>query len=339
MKIGIFGGSFNPPHNGHVNSILTVSKKMGLDKVIIVPTNQNPLKPIIDSPSAEHRVEMLKRAFSTYGQQFEINDLEIKRGGTSYTIDTIKALKETHASDELFLIIGVDQFFAFNQWKNYKKILEETNIIVTSRPGYELPHSTDDLPPFIREQVEEFDFNFIELKSSKSIQFITLKDIEISATELRKKLRVGRPVEKFLPLSVESYIKEHALYKAKGDKIGDFKKFTEFCANTLFAKKGINVKAYDLTKMLAPSEFTLVSSGTSTKHTSALAENILKAVKEEYNVLPLSVEGIDEGRWVLIDFGALIIHLFYDFVREEYSIEKLWKEAVEVPLVDPFLNK
>lgn len=339
MKIGIFGGSFNPLHNGHLNNILTVTKKTGLDKVIIVPTNQNPLKPIIDSPSSEHRVEMLKRAFGTYGNQFEIDDLEIKRGGTSYTIDTIKSLKEKYKNDDLFLILGVDQLDSFHEWKNYKKILESVNLIVTSRPGFELPHSVDELPTYLREYVEEFDFNFIELKSGKSIQFLTLNDIEISSTELRKKLRVGRPVEKYLPLAVESYIKEHGLYKAKGEKIGDFKKFTEFCANTLFAKKGINVRAYDLTNLAAPSEFTLVSSGTSTKHTSALAENVLKAVKEEYNVLPLSVEGIDEGRWVLIDFGALIVHLFYDFVREEYSIEKLWKESKEIPLVDPFLKK
>ena len=122
-----------------------------------------------------------------------------------------------------------------------------------------------------------------------------------------------------------------------GDKIGDFKKFSSFAGDVLFSKKGIQVRGFDLRKMSAPSEFAVICSGTSTRHTSSLAENLIDAVKEEYGVLPQSIEGLSEGRWVVLDYGSLIVHLFYDFVRQEYSIEKLWLDAVDIGLKDSSL--
>ena len=123
------------------------------------------------------------------------------------------------------------------------------------------------------------------------------------------------------------------------ERIGDFKQFTEFCADVLFSKKGINVRGFDLTGVAAPSEYTLIASGTSTRHAAAMAENVVMAVKEEYNLHPQSVEGIDEGRWVLVDYGSLIIHLFYDFVRQEYNLETLWKQGKDLGLKDPYAGK
>ena len=84
MKVGIFGGSFNPPHNGHVNSLTTVQKKMGFDSIHIIPNSQNPLKIPMEGPSDEHRLELVRLAFSTYGNAFHVNDCELKRGGKSY---------------------------------------------------------------------------------------------------------------------------------------------------------------------------------------------------------------------------------------------------------------
>ncbi len=334
MKVGIFGGGFNPPHNGHINSILTVTKKIGLDKVHIIPNATNPLKNPVEGPTADERLDLTRKAFETYGNQFIVDDQEVKRGGVSYTIDTILNLRKTIEAQDLFLVIGADNFDLFNKWKDYKKILGEVNLIVTTRPGHDLPETVEELPDYLKELVAEYDFNMIELNTGRSIQFITLRDIEVSSTELRKALRSGRPVAKFLPLAVESYIKENKLYRNLGDRIGDYKKFTEFCAQILFDKKGISVKGFDLSGIEAPTDYTLICSGTSTRHTSALAENVAQAVKEEYNVHPQSIEGLDEGRWVLLDYGSLIIHVFYDFVRQEYNLEKIWKDGKEISLSD-----
>jgi nicotinate-nucleotide adenylyltransferase len=334
MKIGIFGGSFNPPHNGHVNSLTTVQKKMGFDKIHIIPNSQNPLKIQTEAPAPEHRIEMARLAFSTYGKAFVIDDRELKRGGKSYTIDTIKELRKEHESKNLYLIIGADNFETFSEWKDYKKILEEVNLVVTTRPGYEIPESEDEWPDYLNGMVAESDFGALELTTGRSVEFITLEDMDISSSELRKKLRVGRPVEKYLPLSVESYIKANKIYRPSNEKITDYKKFTEFCAQVIFDKKGIAVRAFDLQKMGTTTDFTLIASGTSTRHASSMAENLTMAVKEEFNVLPQGVEGIDEGRWVVVDYGPLIIHLFYDYVRQEYNMEELWKEGTEITVKD-----
>lgn len=335
MRIGIFGGSFNPPHNGHLNSLQTVLKKAGLDRIHVIPNSRNPLKIQVEGPTPEQRLEMVRLALSSYGDAFVVDDQEITRGGASFTIDTIMEFRKTTDADDLFLIIGADNFDSFNEWKDWKKILSEANLIVTTRPGFEVPASPDDLPDFVKELVAEADFNFVELKTGRNVQFITLKDIEVSSSELRKKLRTGRPVQTDLPLSVEGYIKETGLYRPIGDRIGDYRKFTEFCANVLFERKGINVRGFDLTAMSAPTEFALVASGTSTRHTAAMAENVVRAVKEEFNVHPQGIEGLDEGRWVVVDYGSLIVHVFYDFVRNEYALENLWRAAKDMNLKDP----
>ncbi len=339
MKIGIFGGSFNPPHMGHINSLNTVLKKAGLDKIHVMPAVQNPLKLPVEGPTPEQRLEMVKKSLESYSQHFVADDQEIKRGGLSYTIDTIMNFRKKTAAEDLYLIMGVDNFESLNEWKDYKKILSETNLIVTTRPGFDLPADQDELPAFIKDLVADFDFNFIELTTGRNIQFLTLKDVETSSSEIRKKLRLGKPVDQFLPLGVERFIKDNNLYRPMGDRIGDFKKFTGFCANHLFEKKAIQVRAFDLTHITAPSEYTLIASGTSTRHAASLAENLILAVKEEYNVHPQSLEGVDEGRWVVIDYGSLIVHLFYDFVRQEYSLEKLWNEGKDMNLKDPFTSK
>lgn len=335
MRIGIFGGSFNPPHNGHLSSLQTVAKKAGLDRIHVIPTSQNPLKVQIEGPTPDQRLEMVKAALSGYGDTFLADDREIKRGGISYTIDTVNDLRKTVAAEDLYLIIGADNFETLNEWKDYKKLLAETNVIVTTRPGFEIPSSPDDLPPFIKDLAEEADFNFVELKTGRNIQFISLKDVDVSATDLRKKLRAGRPVQTDLPLSVESYIRGAGLYRPIGDKIKDYEKFTAFCANILFDRKGIAVRGFDLRSMSAPTEFALIASGTSTRHASSMAENLARAVKDEFGVLPQSIEGLDEGRWVVVDYGSLIVHVFYDFVRFEYSLENLWKDAKDMGLKDP----
>ena len=334
MKIGIFGGSFNPPHNGHVNSLTTVQKKMGFDQVLIIPNSQNPLKIPMDGPSDKDRLEMSRLAFSSYGPAFVVSDLELKRGGKSFTIDTINELLKKYKSSELYLIIGADNFESLAQWKDFKKILELVNIVVTTRPGYAIPENETEWPSYLNNMVAESDFGTLELTTGRSVEFITLNDLDISSSELRKKLRLGRPAEKFLPLAVESYIKENKLYKTTNVKISDFKKFAEFCAQILFDKKAIAVKGYDLEGISSSCDIALIASGTSTRHASSMAENLVRAVKDEFNLYPLGIEGVDEGRWVVVDYGALIVHVFYDFVRQEYRLEDLWKEGIELKLVD-----
>lgn len=337
MKIGILGGSFNPPHFGHLNLARTAREKAGLSEVRVIPAAKNPLKKMVEGPSAEERLELTRLAFADLGPGFNVDDREIKRGKTSYTIQTLEEIKAENPEAELFLIMGADLLPEFKAWKDWKKILEIANLIVTSRPGVDLPKSQEDLPEFLQPFVTDQDFNFMTLKTGREIQFLQLNDVAVSATELRKWLRTGKSVQKYIPLGVESRIKEKGLYAPLGDRIGDYEQFAEFCANILFSRKAINVRGFDLRPTTAPTEFAIICSGTSTRHTSSLAENLAAAVKEEFNVFPQSLEGAEEGRWVLLDYGSLIVHIFYDYIRQEYSLENLWKEGKDLNLKDPTL--
>lgn len=172
---------------GHVNALVTVAKKAGLDQIRVIPVATSPMKVPIEGPSPEQRLEMTRRAFESYGSQFVIDDREIRRGGISYTIDTVLDLRKTIKAEDLYLIIGADHLDSFHQWKDYKKILIEANLIVTTRPGFDIPTSESEFPGFLNELVAAHDFNFIELKTGRSIQFLRLQDVEVSSSEIRKK--------------------------------------------------------------------------------------------------------------------------------------------------------
>lgn len=338
-RIGLFGGTFNPLHMGHINSMLSITKKLGLNRIYAIPAHQNPLKlKSGQGPSPEQRLEMVKQGLADY-EMITVDGREVEKGGTSYTIDTINAYAQEYAPDDIHLIVGADEFAVFDHWKNFEDILTLANLVVTSRPGQKLPATVDDLPKGIQKLVAAFDPYYVELETGRNIQFIELEDVDISASEVRKRLRTGKNVDKYLPLKVENFIREQGLYQPKGDRIGDYQKLTEYAADVLFQKKGVLVRGFDLRGLEAPCEFSLIASGTSTRHTQALAENIVRAVKDEYGVDPLSMEGHGEGRWILLDYGALMIHLFYDYVRQEYRLEDLWREGRDLRLLDPYLTK
>lgn len=333
-KIGIFGGSFNPIHVGHINSIRHVMKKNKLSKVFIVPNNQNPLRENTDMPSGEHRLNMIKLAIKDE-KNVATDEQEILRGGPSFTIETIRFYESKYGSENIFFIMGADSFQNFDQWKNFEDIVKASNLIVTTRPHSELPFDVDDFPKGLQPLIKSFEPNGVaKLKTGRQIIYTQLEDLDVSATQIRKRFKLKRNVDSYLNFEVEQYIKENDLYSPLDKKIPDFEEFTRICAQVLFDKKGINVRGFDLRKLGASSEFTLICSGTSTRQTGALADSLVKFVKEEYNVLPISLEGVEEGRWVLVDYGALIIHVFYDYVRNEYRLEELWRQGIDLNLKD-----
>jgi len=334
-RVALFGGTFDPLHMGHINALTTVHSRLNLDEVVVVPAAQNPLKAQIDGASAEQRLEMLRRGLSEFSEFVKIDDSELRRGGPSYSIDTVREYAKTIAPENLYLLIGLDQFNDFDRWKDFASIVEMANLIVVTRPGYQLPFSEDDMPEGLRPLVAAFDRAFIQLSTGRTIEFVRLQDKDISATDVRKRLRSGRNVDAQLSIGVEEYIREQNLYAPIGPLIGDYAEFTKFCANVLFERKAINVKGFDLTGTEAATEYSLIASGTSTRHAASLADAVQRAVKDEFNVFPMSIEGTQEGRWVLLDYGSLIVHVFYDFVRQEYRLEDLWKNGKDMGLTDP----
>lgn len=337
--VAIYGGTFDPFHMGHVYCIQSIFEKTKIEHIFVVPTYQNPLKNLHETPTPEQRCQMAQIGLSDF-ENVTVDTQEVQRKGKSYTIDTIRNyLKEGYQPHHLHLVIGLDEFYQFHQWKNFEEILESCNLIVVSRPGNLLPTSKEDLSEPLQPFVAAIDRSFVALTTGRSVEFLRVKGLDIASTEIRKLLKTGRSVDRFLDMRVEEYIKENQLYPLIGPKVGDFKTFTEFCGERLFSKKALNVRGYNLSSLeTSSSDFAIVASGTSKRHTQSLADWVLKEVKNQYGLNPLSVEGMEEGRWVLVDYGQLIVHLFYDYVRMEYNLESLWKHGVDLQLKDSSIS-
>ncbi len=195
MRIGIYGGAFNPVHKGHVKLAEEVKTKANLDKIIIMPSGISPHKNSDSLIDSSHRLEMCKLAFTA--DCYSVSDLEIKRQGKSYTVDTVADLKATYYDDELFLIMGSDMLLSFHRWYRYEEILSNVTIVATTRQG---DISIDELKKYSRETL------------GKDTLIIDFEPFECSSTQVRNALLSGENVTDLVPEKVLGYIKENALY-------------------------------------------------------------------------------------------------------------------------------
>ena len=199
MRIGIFGGTFDPPHAGHKKYADELKVRLSLDKLIVIPTSTPPHKEKVNSASAEDRLNMLKLLFRNEAD-VEVSDMEIARGGRSYTYETVTLLHGIYPDDELIFLLGSDMLFTFHQWLNPDVILSHVKICAVTR-------SDEINEEELREYVEK---HFPEKKE----RFITcgFDPIEISSTQIRNAVRDGKSVDGLVDREVLKYIKEKELY-------------------------------------------------------------------------------------------------------------------------------
>ena len=195
-KIAIYGGSFDPPHKGHKLLAENLASVCGAEKVIIIPTALSPFKNS-SSATAEDRLNMCKLFFKE--DLFQISDVEIKRGGKSYTVDTLTQIKEENPEAELFLFMGDDMLLSFDKWYCYQEILRLATIVCACR--------TENLEEL--QNMKSFVKNV--LKAEDSVIICESVPFEISSTEIRSSLKDG--VNKGLSEEIYSYIAAKGLYQ------------------------------------------------------------------------------------------------------------------------------
>lgn len=188
MKIGILGGTFNPIHIGHLILAEEAREKLGFDRIVFVPTNIAPHKDNLDIVSARDRFKMVKLAIKA-NKFFSVSDIEIKREGRSYTIDTLKELKSAYLNDELYFIIGSDLLKYLDDWKDLKEIIKMVSFIAATRPGYPL----EKIPSYI--------------------STVPIRAVDISGFEIRKAIKENKSFRYLVPEAVFDYINEKGLYR------------------------------------------------------------------------------------------------------------------------------
>lgn len=197
-KYGIFGGSFNPIHYGHLMICEYIKEEMGLDKVIFIPTGNPPHKDL--EVSAEDRYEMVRLAISP-NPDFEISDIETTRDKMSYTVDTIRELKKIYREEKLYFLIGLDSLFQLKTWMKIGDLSQEIEFVVALRPGY-----------LDREEVNK-EIDFLRENFGTKINLINTPLYEISSTDLRDRIREGKSLRYLIPKKVLDYIEESGFYK------------------------------------------------------------------------------------------------------------------------------
>ena len=196
MRIGLFGGSFNPPHVAHLIVAETLREAADLDTILWIPAPSPPHKGEEHLAPFDHRLAMVRSA-TRKNPNFAVSDMEKQRAGKSYTIDTILELKAANPRDEYSLLLGGDSMIGFPEWKRPEDIVEEVALVVYPRPGFS--------PDRVN---EAFRSRFLLCEAPL---------LDLSGTLIRGRLHTDRSIRYLVPDSVRSYIRKHSLYSASSD--------------------------------------------------------------------------------------------------------------------------
>ena len=198
MRIGVFGGTFDPIHNGHLALVDAALRHFGLDRVLLMPGHVTPFKQDSLVTSPEDRLAMVRLA-ARGNPRLEVSTLELDRGGVSYTVDTLEALRAQRPGDELWLLLGLDSLREFGRWRRARDILSLATVATLRRPGTTLPEG--DLPgldaadtALLRKNVADGDCP------------------DISSSDIRRRIAAGLPLDGLLPEAVSAYIRRRGLY-------------------------------------------------------------------------------------------------------------------------------
>ncbi len=209
MAIGIFGGTFDPVHIGHLRAAEEVREKFSLNAIYLVPSNIPPHKDTNGTSAAELRLAMLRSAVRG-NRHLRISKIEIMRGGISYSIDTIRSFEERFR--DIYFLVGIDAFLEIVTWHTYEDIFSHTNIVVMVRPTQGQPAAAMAFPPEVLKRIRSIDDSTFEHWSGKRIYIHRVTQLDISSTRIREAARKGESIRYLVPGPVEKFITQRRLY-------------------------------------------------------------------------------------------------------------------------------
>jgi nicotinate-nucleotide adenylyltransferase len=221
MRAGVFGGTFNPIHKGHLMVAERVLHHFSLDRLYIIPCRVPPHKfPTFLAPAAE-RVRMIQLALPA-DPRYCLSDVEIQRKGRSYTIDTVDHFKaRITPGATLFLIMGMDAFLEIHTWKNYRRLLDSVQPVVVSRPmdgGVQVSDDVSRMDGYIRSRLSE-DYRYVDeppcwqRAGEIRVHLLPIQPMAISSSQIRQRVRTGKEIVDLVPPTVNAYIEQKELYR------------------------------------------------------------------------------------------------------------------------------
>lgn len=211
MKWGLLGGTFDPIHFGHLRSGQEILDMLGLDRIIIIPSYRPPFKGHLKITPFEQRLHMARLA-AGHNPRFTVSDIEA-REGLSYSVDTVRRLKEQHSGLEPFFIMGQDAFRDITGWKDWEELLGSCNFVITTRPGCECGSPETAFPPeFAAKFIYDEAADAFKGPSGHSLYFRRISFLDISSTDIRERRGRGLSIRYLLPDAVIKYIEENGLY-------------------------------------------------------------------------------------------------------------------------------
>jgi nicotinate-nucleotide adenylyltransferase len=203
--VGVFGGTFDPIHYGHLRPAQEAYRRLGLSELRFIPAAAPPLRapPVA---SGEQRRAMVERAIRGH-EGFRLDDRELRRGGPSYTVTTLESLRVELGSTPMVLLLGMDQFLGFERWHRWQEIPELAHLVVLSRPGL----GSDPWPPWAAARKTD---HYLDLgrRPAGRLAFLAVEPQDISATRIRAAVARGEPIDRWVPAAVQDYILSMRLY-------------------------------------------------------------------------------------------------------------------------------
>ncbi|MBE7414392.1 MAG: nicotinate-nucleotide adenylyltransferase [Deltaproteobacteria bacterium] len=213
MRVAVFGGTFNPIHLGHLRIAEEAREALSFERVVFVPTHITPHKSRESLTPPEARYELVRRAVEG-NPGFEVSDIEIRRGGRSFTVDTVRELKRERPESSVSLLIGNDSFNEITSWYEYEGLLSLASLIVVPRPGHPVKKPGEVLPVEVaRKFWYDSETGAYVNSAGISITYLSTTLMDISSSAIREKVRKGLSIRYLVPESVLKLIKEQELYK------------------------------------------------------------------------------------------------------------------------------
>jgi nicotinate-nucleotide adenylyltransferase len=195
-ELGILGGTFNPPHIGHLVMVQEALHQLALDRVVLIPVAHPPHKEAPEDPGAEVRLELCRLA-TAGDERLEVSELEIERGGASYTVDTLRALHERVPEHSLTFIVGGDMAYSLPSWREPEAILDLARLAVAEREELRREHIAERLDP---------------MNPGDRVVFFDIPRIDVSSSAIRRRVATGRPIRYLVPDAVAEAIRARRLY-------------------------------------------------------------------------------------------------------------------------------